>query len=139
MEIKLNKDQYKAVTNAGIISEILQLTLKQRDESDRMKEFFYVIGLDTRLNITFIEITGIGTLTACLVHPRETFKIAILKNAANIMIAHNHPSGEVDPSNDDLSITKKLVDSGKILGIEVLDHIIFTENSYLSFKSKYLM
>ncbi len=139
MKIKLSKELKKCVTTPSILAEILQLLLRQRDETDRMKEIFYVIGLDTRNNIQFIEIVSIGTLTASLVHPRETFRIAIIKNSAHIIIAHNHPSGEVDPSEDDLKITKRLVDAGKLMGIEVLDHLIFTQRNYLSFKEKYLL
>lgn len=139
MKIKLSKDLKKCVTEPTILAEILQLLLKQRDETDKMKEIFYVIGLDTRNNIQYIEIVSIGTLTASLVHPRETFRIAIMQNSAHIIIAHNHPSGEVEPSEDDLKITKRLVDAGKIMGIEVLDHLIFSHSNYLSFKEKLLL
>ena len=92
MKIKLSKEQKKCVTEPTILAEILQLLLTQRDETDKMKEIFYVIGLDTRNNIQYIEIVSIGTLTASLVHPRETFRIAIMQNSAHIIIAHNHPN-----------------------------------------------
>ena len=139
MNIKLSKDLKKCITTPIVLAEILQILLCQRDETDLMKEIFYVIGLDIRNNIQYIEIVSIGTLTASLVHPRETFRIAIMKNTAQIIIAHNHPSGEVDPSEDDLKITKRLVDAGKLIGIEVLDHLIFTQLNYLSFKEKHLL
>ena len=103
------------------------------------KEHFYVVSLDTRNNMIGVDEISVGTLTASLVHPRETFESAIKRHAAQIIIAHNHPSGETDPSEDDLKITRRLVDAGKIMGIEVLDHIIVTNNGYLSFKEKNLI
>lgn len=106
---------------------------------DHYKEHFLVVSLDTRNNVLAIDVVSIGTLTASLVHPRETFSQAIKRHAAHIILAHNHPSGETQPSEDDLKITKRLVDAGKIMGIEVLDHIIFTRHSYLSFKEKHLI
>ena len=103
------------------------------------KEHFLVCSLDTRNKLLAIDVVSIGTLTASLVHPRELFGHAIKRHAAHIIISHNHPSGELEPSEDDLKITKRLVDAGKIMGIEVLDHLIITQNSYLSFKEKFLI
>ena len=74
-----------------------------------------------------------------MVHPREVFKDAIMHNAYSVVLAHNHPSGDSEPSEDDLTITKRLVDAGKILGIEVIDHIIITKNGFFSFKEKVLI
>jgi DNA repair protein RadC len=82
------------------------------------------------------EIISVGTLNANLVHPREVFESAIKHSAAQIIVAHNHPSGDIEPSEDDLIITKRLVESGKILGIDIIDHIIVSKNSYLSLKEK---
>ena len=104
--------------------------------SNYYKEHFFVCSLDTRNNLIAVDEISVGTLTASLVHPREAFEVAIKRHAAHIIIAHNHPSGETDPSEDDLKITKRLVDAGKIMGVEVLDHIIITSKSYLSFKEK---
>jgi DNA repair protein RadC len=73
------------------------------------------------------------------VHPREVFKDAIMHNAYSVVLAHNHPSGDPEPSEDDLAMTKRLVETGKILGIEVIDHIIITKNGYLSFKDRGLL
>ncbi len=80
--------------------------------------------LNTKNNITGINVVSIGSLNSSLVHPREVFKAAILGNAAAIILAHNHPSGDPSPSPEDLEITRRLVEAGKILGIEVLDHVI---------------
>lgn len=103
------------------------------------KEHFYVISLDTRNNFIGIDEISMGTLTASLVHPRETFESAIKRHAAQIIIAHNHPSGNTDPSEDDLKITKRLHEAGKIMGINVLDHIIFTRQEFMSFKDRNLI
>ena len=87
---------------------------------DKAKEHFKLILLNPRNKIIGISTISIGTLNASLVHPREIFKDTIMHSAASVVLAHNHPSGDPDPSEDDIKITKKLVESGKILGIEVV-------------------
>lgn len=107
--------------------------------ANHFKEHFFVCSLDTRNYLIAVDEISVGTLTSSLVHPREAFETAIKRHAAHIIIAHNHPSGETDPSDDDLKITKRLVDAGRIMGIEVLDHLIVTTSSYLSFKEQCLI
>ena len=106
---------------------------------DKAKEHFKLILLDTRNKIIGISTISIGTLNASLVHPREIFKEAIIHNSASVVLAHNHPSGDPEPSEEDLTITKRLVKSGKILGIEVIDHIIIGKTGFSSFKEKGLI
>jgi DNA repair protein RadC len=106
---------------------------------DKAKEHFKLVLLNPRNKIIGISTISIGTLNASLVHPREVFKDAITHSAASVVLAHNHPSGDPDPSEDDLKITKKLADSGKILGIEVLDHIVIGRNNFCSFKERGLI
>lgn len=122
------------------------ILLSPKDVWERMedirgskKEHFVVFYLDSRSQEIQRDIISIGTLNESLVHPREVFENAIKKNAASIIIAHNHPSGNLEPSEDDLMITKRLAEAGKILGIEVVDHIIAAKNSFLSFKGKGLL
>ncbi len=103
---------------------------------DKAKEHLKLILLNPRNKIIGISTISIGTLNASLVHPREVFKDAIMHTAASVVLAHNHPSGDPEPSEDDIKITKKLAESGKILGIEVIDHIIIGKNDYYSFKAK---
>ncbi|PIY15814.1 MAG: hypothetical protein COZ15_06605, partial [Elusimicrobia bacterium CG_4_10_14_3_um_filter_49_12_50_7] len=81
----------------------------------------------------------VGSLNANLVHPREVFEPAIKNLAASVIVAHNHPSGALEPSEDDLEITKRLVEAGQILEIEVADHVIVTKDNYFSFKEKGLV
>ena len=106
---------------------------------DKAKEHFKLILLNTRNKIIGISTISIGSINASIVHPREVFKDAIMHNAYSVVLAHNHPSGDSEPSEDDLTITKRLVDAGKILGIEVIDHIIITKNGFFSFKEKVLI
>jgi len=103
------------------------------------KEHFLILSLDSRNNLIRENIVSVGILNANLVHPREVFKEAIDAHAASIIIAHNHPSGDPEPSEDDLEITHRLVESGKILGIEIFDHIIITKTKVFSFKEKKLI
>jgi len=99
------------------------------------KEYFLIICLDTRNNLIVDEVS-VGTLNASLVHPREVFKKAILNNSAHVVVAHNHPSGDPSPSEDDIATTRRLVESGKILGIAVADHIIVARNNFVSLKEQ---
>lgn len=129
-----DRKRYNAVTSPDILFGILKSRI-----INFSKEHFFVISLDTRNNFIGIDEISVGTLTASLVHPRETFESAIKRHAAHIIISHNHPSGDTEPSEDDIKITRRLVDAGKIMGIEVLDHLIVTERSYFSFKEKFLI
>ena len=104
---------------------------------DYHKEHFYIVALNSR-NYSISEVS-IGSLNASIVHPREVFAEVIKNKAASVILAHNHPSGDPEPSEDDLLITKRLVESGKILGIEVVDHIIVTKDKFFSFKEKKLL
>ena len=106
---------------------------------DKAKEHFKLILLNPRNKIIGISTISIGTLNASLVHPREVFKDAIVHSAASVVLAHNHPSGDPEPSEDDIAITKRLIEAGKILGIEVMDHIIIAKNGFFSFKEKGLI
>lgn len=106
---------------------------------NNQKEHFIALYLNARNQLTHKETISIGTLNANLVHPREVFEPATKHLAAQIIIAHNHPSGEKEPSEDDLIITKRLVEAGKILGIEIIDHIIVTKDNFMSFKEKKLI
>jgi DNA repair protein RadC len=137
MKIKLSvSDKNAQASQPDLLAYILTEKLKQREYLDRDKEHFILVGLTARLTIKYIEIISIGSLTTSVVTPRETFRKAIMESTACVLIAHNHPSGVPEPSDEDLHITRKLIDSGKILGIEVLDHIIITADprKFYSFK-----
>ncbi|MBU4579942.1 DNA repair protein RadC [Patescibacteria group bacterium] len=103
------------------------------------KEHFAVLYLNARNQLVCKETISIGTLNASLVHPREVFKPAIDCLASSVILAHNHPSGDSEPSEDDLDLTKRMVEAGKILGIEVTDHVIISNLNSFSFKDKNLI
>jgi len=122
----------KELTDPEKVYRLVKSKLK-----DYHKEHFYIIALNSR-NYSIAEVS-IGSLNASIVHPREVFAEAIKNKAASVIFAHNHPSGDPEPSEDDLVLTKKLVESGKVLGIEVMDHIIVVKNDFFSFKNKGLI
>lgn len=101
---------------------------------DEDRERVIAIYLNTKNEPTAIHTVSIGNINTSIVHPREVMKAAILSNAAAMILAHNHPSGDCTPSKEDKEITKRLKEAGEILGIEVLDHLIVTSNDYVSMK-----
>jgi len=122
------------IKNPEAVFKVISSSIK-----NKAKEHFKLILLNSRNKKIGISPVSTGTLTTSLVHPREVFKDAITHSAASVILAHNHPSGDPEPSEDDLKITKKLVESGKILGIEVIDHIIIGKNNFYSFREKGLI
>ena len=106
------------------------------DLRKKKKEYFIALYLNARNQLIHRDTVSVGTLTASLVHPREVMQPAISHFASSIIVAHNHPSNSVEPSKEDIVITENLVRAGKILDINLLDHIIVTERDYFSFKQK---
>lgn len=107
------------------------------DLQARDRETFVCIHLNVRNQVNAMEVIAVGCLGQTLIHPREVFKAAVLRNSAGIILAHNHPSGNPDPSTDDLAMTKRIVAAGELLGIEVLDHLIVSASGrYMSMKEK---
>ena len=101
---------------------------------DIAREQFSVLALDTRNKPLSHEVISTGSLNASLVHPREVYLHAILQNAAAIVVAHNHPSGDPNPSREDRALTRRLAEAGRILGIDLLDHVVLGHGCYYSFK-----
>ena len=110
--------------------------LVREELENEKRELFLVILLDTKGILIRHEVVSIGTLSNALVHPREVFYPAVRHKAASLLLAHNHPSGDPSPSSQDLSITKKLVSVGNLMGIRVNDHIIIGHNSYVSLRQE---
>jgi len=117
-------------------SDAAELVREFLEDSDREK--FVVAYLNTKNEPTAIHTVSIGTVNSSLVHPREVMKGAILSNATSIILSHNHPSGSnVKPSDEDVKITKRLVEAGKLIGIEIIDHVIIGHDGrYFSFKEE---
>ena len=106
---------------------------------DQRREHFLCLYLNARNQVIHRETVSVGSLSASIVHPREVFYPGIVKAAASIVLAHNHPSGDVTPSREDLDLTRRLVEAGQIMGMEILDHIIIGPEEYLSLKERGLM
>lgn len=122
----------KELTDPKKVYQLIKSKLK-----DYHKEHFYIIVLNSR-NYSVAEVS-VGSLDASIVHPREVFAEAIKNKASSVIFVHNHPSGDSEPSESDLDTTKQLIEAGKILDIEVVDHIIVTKNNYFSFKEGMLI
>jgi DNA repair protein RadC len=120
------EDAYRAITTITNVQEEAQ-------------EVFGILILNTKNKIVAVHEVSRGTLNASMVHPREAFKLAVLHNAAAIICFHNHPSGDPEPSRDDMVITERLKNAGKILGISVFDHIIVGDGRYVSLKERGVM
>lgn len=120
------EDAYKAITTITNVQEEAQ-------------EVFGILILNTKNKIVAVHEISRGTLSSTPLHPREVFKPAVLHNAAAIICFHNHPSGDTEPSKDDIEATKRLIEAGKIMGIEILDHIIVGDDRYVSLKERGVM
>ena len=138
--LELGKRIYRQKDEKDIFINSPEDVVKQIEHiRENKKENFIALYLDARNRLIQKETISIGTLNASLVHPREVFEPATKYLAAQVIIAHNHPSGDTEPSEEDLDITKKLVEAGKILGIEIADHVIVTKTGFTSFKETKLI
>lgn len=127
--------EYQGVVNRP--ADAAELVLRDLSLAD--KEHFMIIMLNTKYRVIAKKVISIGHLNASLVHPREMFKEAIRRSSAAIILVHNHPSGDLTPSQEDIVTTKRLQEVGQLLGIDVLDHIIIANNDYLSFREQGLL
>ncbi len=119
-----------------VVESSTQVYHEMRDIKSWSKEAFVAFYLDTRNKVISREIISVGTLDAAIIHPREVFRTAIMRNAASVVIAHNHPSGGLSPSNDDIEITKQLTKAGELIGIQLIDHVIVSRDGFYSFCDK---
>ena len=108
--------------------------LLAREMTDESREIFMTINLNTRLRAESKNIISIGSLDSTLVHPREVFAPAVKKGAAAVIVAHNHPSGDPEPSSEDIEVTARLLETSRILGIRLIDHVIIGSGRYTSMK-----
>jgi DNA repair protein RadC len=149
LEIKVNAYQLLMVKDSGISKKAGRVMAKECTEPKAVaeavrlifenadREIFGVLALNTRNRIIGFNIVSMGDLDSSIVHPREVFKFAVLSTASSVILFHNHPSGDLTPSSEDINLTKRLVEAGELMGIPVLDHIILAEEGrYLSMKSR---
>ncbi|MDD3040434.1 RadC family protein [Bacteroides sp.] len=132
--IRESAEKYGTSINSP--ERIVELLNKELDMANLDREYFVAIYLDRKGYINAYEIVSIGGLHSSIVHPREVFKPAILTSSASIILAHNHPTGDPTPSQEDRDVTNRLREAGKIMGITVLDHIIIGVGRYISFQEK---
>ena len=128
-EIEYTYDKRPKINSMDDVVQIVKPMI-----SDPNKEFFMALYLNTKNGVLKQEVISIGSLNANIVHPREIFKTACMISASSIIVAHNHPSGDPTPSREDIEITKKLHEAGKMMGIELLDHVIIGYDRYYGFK-----
>ena len=144
---RINVISLKIVKEGSILYDVRRLStpseaagLGKRFLEDLDREQVIVCCLDNKNQPVSINVVSVGILNSSLVHPREVFKTAILSNAASIILFHNHPSGDPEPSQEDITITARIRDAGNILGIELLDHIIIgSDEAFCSLKGKGLL
>lgn len=140
MNIKLTKEQkIKAVNSPDSVFSIMQRILLRENKIDRNREHFWTVSLDNASKILNIELVSLGTVNETLVEPMEVFSVPLQKRAVKIILVHNHPSGEVKPSEADKEITDRLIQVGRIINIQVIDHLIITEKTYYSFADNALL
>ena len=125
--------QYSINDPPGLVKAI------RKGIQEKTKEHFKLVLLNTRNKIIGISTISVGTLNTSLVHPREVFKDALAHSASSIMLVHNHPSDDPEPSDEDIVVTRRMVEAGRLMGIDVLDHIIITRTGYTSFREKGLL
>lgn len=139
MNVRLPDSDKIRVLNADDLYSIMQRILLREEKIDQNREHFWVVGLATNHRILFIELVSMGTINNTLVEPMEVFSFALQKRAVKIILCHNHPSGELKPSDSDKDLTDRLIQVGIIVNTPVLDHLVISLKSYLSFADIGLM
>lgn len=133
MNVRLSKDQKTHLNDSNGVYKIMQQVLLRENKVRRNQEHFWVVGLDNKNKVLFIELIGLGAVNRVDAAPPDVFRMAIYKLAVRMILVHNHPSGEVEPSQADLDMTDRMLKVGKLIHIEVIDHLIISEERYVSF------
>lgn len=133
MEIKINKNKKVTVANADDIYPIMREILLRENKIGRTQEHFWMVGLNHLNKILYIELVALGSTNMVAIQPREAFRLAIHKLASRVILVHNHPSGELVPSEADQDFTDHFIQAGKFLNVEVIDHLIISEKAFYSF------
>jgi DNA repair protein RadC len=139
MDIELTEEEKIKILSSDDIFGIMQKILLREQKIDQDREHFWIIGLANNLRLLFVELIGLGTVNKVLVDPMEVFSFALQKRAVKIMLCHNHPSGELKPSVADKDTTDRMIQVGRIVNTPVLDHLIISDKSYVSFENMGLM
>lgn len=139
MDINLTDAERIKVLNSDDLYHVMQRILLRENKIDQNREHFWIIGLESNSRILFIELISLGTVKNTIVEPMEVFSLALQKRAVNIILCHNHPSGSLQPSTADKDVTDRLIQAGRIVNMPVLDHMIISERTYLSFEDTGIM
>jgi DNA repair protein RadC len=123
-------DQFGKVSTSKSVYEIVNALLYQRQETERHKEYFYAFGLNSMNEILYVDVVSIGTVNYVTPFTREILRLALIKNAVGIIVAHNHPSGSIQPSNEDRRYTMELNQACGMMNIKLLDHIVAGDGFY---------
>ncbi|MGH1338254.1 MAG: JAB domain-containing protein [Aureispira sp.] len=134
MTIELTEAEKIKLLNSEDIYSIMQKVLLREEKIDQNKEHFWILGLANNNRLLFIELISLGTVNKTLVEPMEVFSLALQKQAVKIILCHNHPSGELKPSEEDQDVTNRMIQVGLIINMPVIDHLIISDISYLSFE-----
>ena len=133
---ELTKRRYRGKTPKPVRGPDDVVALIGKNLCAELREHFVVILLNARHEALAVETVSIGSLNASIVHPREVFRPAILASAASIIVAHNHPRGDPEPSEEDISITRRLAEVGELLGIGLLDHVVIAKRGITSLRAR---
>lgn len=139
MNIRLTEEQKIRILNSEDVFNIMQQVLLRENKIRRNQEHFWIVGLDGRNKILFIELISLGAVNIVQVSPPEVFRMAIYKLAVKCILVHNHPSNDVQASTADKNLTDRLMKTGKLINIDVIDHLIISETDFLSFEVEGLM
>jgi len=133
MNVRLTEAQKIKILNSEDIYKIMQQILLRQNKIRRSQEYFWVVGLDNHNTVLFVELISIGRSNRVFVAPPDVFRMGIYKLSEKIILVHNHPNGSTEASEKDKDVTNKLLKAGKIIEIDVIDHLIITEKEYFSF------
>ncbi len=139
MTVRLTKEQKIKVLNSEDVYKIMQQILLREKKISRVQEHFWVVGLDNKNKILFIELIALGAQNRLNATPPDIFRMTIYKLAVKVIFVHNHISGDVTPGKSDIKTTQKLIQAGELLNIRVIDHLVINETKFLSFADKGLI
>ena len=132
MNVRLTDEQKIRIANSDQLYEIMQKVLMRENYLGRQKEHFWTVSLNTANKIVNVELSALGSLSEVALKPRDVFRLALIKGASKVILVHNHPSGKLEPSKEDLDITDRLIQVGKIIELDIMDHFIISEDDYVA-------
>lgn len=136
MKIRLTKEQKIKINSAASVYAIMRPILMRQNEVRRRQEYFWVIGISSDLDLDYVELVGIGSISAVAVKPVDIFSFAVQKKSLSVILVHNHPGGTLRPSEGDQAFTERMKTAAEVLEIQLLDHVIITENGFYSMQDE---